>query len=355
MSGGVDSPLISYYANKHTKLQSFTIGMDDEGMDESLAAQSFADIFKTSHYCKHLTEIDLLKTINDNTNAFTEPFADFSSIPTLTLSQFARQKVTVALSGDGGDELFWGYPRNWRMQQEGVIFKHNTVVRLLSFAKDKFIGERVVRKRHFQVDDFPRYYYKSLFITGAEYWLPQLFSQKIEDAFFLQQLYLEQDAFKVTGPHLMNIVRKLEFDLHLQRILLKVDRASMYHSLEVRVPLLSNAMIEYSTTLSYRDCTKQGQGKFNLKDLLISKSNKELVLKPKKGFTIPISQWLRKDLRKDVEDKLMDMPCELATMFDRKQLTKVVNQHMNKQNDWGWLLWSLYSLVNWHTQHRVAK
>ena len=355
MSGGVDSPLVSYFANKHTNIQSFTIGVDDKKMDESKAAEAYANLFKTKHYTQHITEKDLLQTISDNTKAFSEPFADFSSIPTLLLSKFARQKVTVALSGDGGDELFWGYPRNLRMLQEGMIFKQQKLMRLLNFGKEKLSGsKRIIRRRHLQTNDFPAYYYRSLFITGAEEWLPEAFENKIEEAFFFKEIYNEREALEVNENKLMNVLRKLEFDLHLQRILIKVDRASMYHSLEVRVPLLSNEMIDYSSTLNYTDCINNGHGKYNLKKLLISKSSEQLVMQPKKGFVIPIGAWLKNELKKDVEDKVMNMPSELSPMFNRKELTAIVSRHMSGDKDWGWLLWSLYSLVNWHQQHRSA-
>lgn len=355
LSGGVDSPLVSYFANRHTNIQSFTIGVDDEMMDESNAAANYANIFKTQHFCRHITQRDLLETINDNTKAFSEPFADFSSIPMLLLSKFARQKVTVALSGDGGDELFWGYPRNLRMLREGMAFKQNKLSRALNFGKEKLTGaKKIIRKRHFEVNDFPAYYYRSLFITGAEQWLPKMFGEEIEEAFFLKELYNEECATEVTEHNIMNVLRKLEFDIHLQRILLKVDRASMYHSLEVRVPLLSNEMIDYSQTIDYTTCINKGHGKYNLKTLLINKSNDKLVLQPKKGFVIPIGDWLRKELKGEVEEKIMNMPRELSPMFKRKELEKILNDHNQSKQDLGWLIWSLYSLVNWHQQHRNA-
>lgn len=129
----------------------------------------------------------------------------------------------------------------------------------------------------------------------------------------------------------------------------------MYHSLEVRVPLLSNDVINYSMSLSYQDCIKHGHGKYNLKELLIKKSNEQLVMQPKKGFVIPIGKWLRNELKKDVQDKLMNMPSELKVLFSQKELATIYNQHTNSTHDWGWLLWSLYSLVNWHTAHRNAE
>lgn len=355
MSGGVDSPLVSYFANRHTHIQSFTIGVDDEKMDESRAAEEYAKTFGTIHSCQHITEKDLLETIADNTKAFSEPFADFSSIPTLVLSKFARRKVTVALSGDGGDELFWGYPRNPRMLREGMVFRQNKLLRVLNFGKEKVSGsKRIIRRRHFAVTDFPAYYYRSLFITGAEQWLPEMFDDEIEEAFFLKEVYNEKGALDVSENNIMNVLRKLEFDIHLQRILIKVDRASMYHSLEVRVPILSNEMIDYSTTVGYESCIKKGEGKYNLKELLIKKSNEKLVMQPKKGFVIPIGTWLKRELRKDVEEKIMNMPAELSSLFKRKQLEKLLSEHNQNQHDWGWLLWSLYSLVNWHQYHRNA-
>lgn len=353
MSGGVDSPLVSFFANRHHAIQSFTIGVDDAHIDESKAAQEYADIFKTQHFCKHITEKDLLNTIQDNTKAFSEPFADYSSIPTLILSKFAREKVTVALSGDGGDELFWGYPRNMRMLQEGMAFRQNKLMRLLNFSAQKIKGgKRILRKRHLEVNDFPAYYYRSLFIKGAEQWLPELYEEKNEEAFFLKEMYKEKCATRVNENTLMNILRKMEYDIHLQRILIKVDRASMFHSLEVRVPLLSNAMIDYSSALSFQDCIKNGYGKFNLKQLLIKKTNEKIVLQPKKGFIIPIGHWLRKELRKDVEDKLLNMPGDLHHLFNKKVIGKLLQQHNDGMQDNGWLIWSLYSLVNWNREHR---
>ena len=356
MSGGVDSPLVSYFANKYTSLKSFTIGVDDENIDESKAAAEYASIFKTEHFCQHITEKDLLSNLQDNTKAFTEPFADYSSIPTLILSKYARQKVIVALSGDGGDELFWGYPRNMRMLQEGMLFRHNKLIRLLNFGKEKVAGgKRITRKRHLEVNDFPAYYYRSLFINGAEFWLNDLYKENIEEAYFFKELYKEEGALVTNENQVMNILRKLEFDIHLQRINLKVDRASMYHSLEVRVPILSNEMLAYSNSLRYTDCIKKGHGKSNLKELLITKSNEKLVLQPKKGFIIPIGNWLKKELRKDVLDKVLNMPTELNVLFNRKELLNIFEQHNSGKQDWGWILWSLYSLVNWHSEHRNAK
>ncbi len=289
----------------------------------------------------------------DNTKAFTEPFADYSSIPTLILSKFARQQVTVALSGDGGDELFWGYPRNSKMLAKGLLFKKSKTRRTLDFVTERIVGlDKNTLLRHLQVDDFPSYYYRSLFITGAEKWLPKVYKGEVDKAFFFTNFYEEAREIPIDENGIMDMVRKMEFDIHLQRILLKVDRASMYHSLEVRVPLLSNDVIDFSTGLAYKDCITNGQGKMNLKNLLIEKSDKSLVMQPKKGFIIPLGNWIRKELKKDVEDKLMNLPSELKPLFHNKQIASLLKQHMSGANDWSWFIWSIYNLVNWHQQYR---
>jgi asparagine synthase (glutamine-hydrolysing) len=150
----------------------------------------------------------------------------------------------------------------------------------------------------------------------------------------------------------MNIVRKMEVDIHLQRILLKVDRASMFHSLEVRVPFLSNAMLDHSLAYSYKNCIEGTHGKINLKRSLINKTKKELVLKPKKGFIIPIDQWIRTQFKNEITEKLMDMPPHLSMLFRRNKLKDLLTSHMNGVQSSGWFIWSLYALVQWDCVHR---
>jgi asparagine synthase (glutamine-hydrolysing) len=135
-------------------------------------------------------------------------------------------------------------------------------------------------------------------------------------------------------------------------ILTKVDRASMYRSLEVRVPFLANAMLDYAQSLGPRDCINGRQGKYNLKSALTKLTNSELPMQPKRGFDIPIGDWLRGPLRKDVEDKCLQMPSELGHLISVKVVRKLLDAHMNKGQEWGGMVWALYALVNWHACHR---
>lgn len=353
MSGGVDSTLVTCFANMTQPVRSFTIGVKDKTMDEAEAAAKFAAIFHTEHGCRYIDEKVFLPLIQDHFKAFSEPFADFSSIPTLLLSAFAKEKVTVALSGDGGDELFWGYPRNRKVLSLIPFYEKNRWTRRMKLliSKAKTPSTTPV-KRHWYKTDFLHYYYSSLYITGAEQWLPKILETEPSEAHYYKAMQHNEQEDTSNVPAVMNLVRKMEMDIHLQRILIKVDRASMYHSLEVRVPLLNNDMLDLSEAFSYSDCICDNQGKMNLKKLLAARAGKELVFAPKKGFTIPIDNWLRGVLQKEVKEKILGMPDYLAVFFSRKQLEELLRRYMQAETNAGWLIWALYCLVHWDRVHR---
>lgn len=354
MSGGVDSPLVSVFAKRHyPAIQSFTIGVDDPVHDERIPAETYARLIGTQHNVRTITEADLLHLIAENSRAYSEPFADFSSLPTLLLSAFVRNKITVALSGDGGDELFWGYPRNTYAFQHLRLITGPRIRILAAMGREMLLRRpRTIPLKFARGLDFIEYCYRTVFIHGAAKWAPLLVppSPKSSPAYcehIRQSLPEHKDE-----ASLMGLMRKVEFDIHLQRILLKVDRASMYRSLEVRVPFLANAMLDYASSLGPRDCINGRQGKYNLKSALAQLTGSDLPMQPKRGFTIPIGDWLRGPLRKDVEDKLLQMPSELGDLISRKVVGQLLDAHMNKGQEWGWMVWALYALVNWHACHR---
>jgi asparagine synthase (glutamine-hydrolysing) len=356
MSGGVDSTLVTHFANRNTTVNSFTIGIRNHDLDESEAAQQFANIFKTRHHSKFIQPKDLLGLIDENTKAFSEPFADFSSLPTLMLSKFAKEKVTVALSGDGGDELFWGYPRNATALKNIPLYQQGALTRKAALLLSKLKNRQgITLSRHWNEENFTSYYYHALFITGALHWMPRIFKEDAYEDYHYANIKNNAANHLNGNDSYMNVARKLETDIHLQRILLKVDRASMYHSLEVRVPLLSNPMLDISTGYSYKQCIAGNSGKINLKNLLVEKTNKELVMRPKKGFVIPMAEWMRTDLKKDITQKILDMPQHLAVYFKKQETENLLQQHMDGHRDWSWFIWAMYSLVNWDAHHRNNK
>lgn len=347
MSGGVDSNLVTYFANHHSNCQAFTIGVSGHHMDEATEASRFAEIFQARQYCKYIREDDLLELIKENSNAFTEPFADYSSLPTLLLARFAKERVTVALSGDGGDELFWGYRRNITALRSMRLYRQKGLKRKLALLSNKIRHSGSVNlSRHWEFEDFVEYYHSTFNITGALQWVPEICSRDVEHSLFYcisKRLYHED----CSDTDLMNILRKMEVDIHLQRILLKVDRASMHYSLETRVPFLSNKMLDFSAQYSHQDCIKGDHGKMPLKNSLAEKTEPGLVFREKKGFSIPLDNWIRKEIRKDVTEKILDMPPALAIHFRKGKLELLLKQHMERQHNFGWIIWAIYSLVNW--------
>ena len=352
MSGGVDSNLVTYFANHHKNFQSFTIGVEDEAMNETEQAKIFADIFHANHHYKYVTTNDLLELIKENSFAFTEPFADHSSLPTLLLSKFAKEKITVALSGDGGDELFWGYRRNINALHHIALYRKNLLLRRISLLSKKIKQSSSIDvSRHWHYKNFIDYYYSSLSITGAIQWLPQICKVEPEkDFFFCKSMQLFDESMDTKA--FMNIVRKMEMDIHLQRILLKVDRASMHYSLETRVPFLSNDMVDYSLSCTYDVCIRDTHGKLIPKNSLAEKTEAGLVFRPKKGFTVPINKWIRNEMKNDITEKVLDMPAHLSVFFRRHKLEQLLKEHAEKKHDGGWFIWAIYSLVNWDITHR---
>ncbi len=351
MSGGVDSTLVSYFANKHQHFQAFTLGVEESKMDETEAAKAYAEKFKIPHFCKNISVDNLEALVDEHVKAFSEPFADYSSLPTLLLAEFVKKHVTVALSGDGGDELFWGYPRNVRAMKMIPLYQHNPLRKKIKLLSAKIKNKNSIElKRHWHKNNFLDYYYSMLGITGAHIWLPLIMKTKPSMPFFMKKHLA--DIIKLPVAAQMNEMRKLEMDLHLQRILLKVDRAGMYHSLEVRVPFLSNAMLEYSNQTEATECIQNGMGKMNVKNSLAAKAGSSLVFAEKKGFGIPIDDWMRSSMKNKVREMIETMPERLSVFFDRRNISKLLDAYFSGKENTGWFVWALYMLVRWDEMHK---
>lgn len=353
MSGGVDSTLVTYFAKQQTDISSFTVGSYDKIFDESEASSAYAKIFGVKNECRFLGDNEILDVVKENFKAYTEPFADHSSLPMLLLSKFAKEKVTVALSGDGGDELFFGYWKNAKVLSTLRYYATGGLAaRRIKLLQGKLKRDNTADiSRHWNEEDFLSYCYHSLYITGAFHFTPRIFKEKAAEAWWYKQLRQQYDDSDITATG-MYALRKLEVDVHMQRMLLKVDRAGMYHSLEIRVPMLSHAMLQYSAGLRFEDCFKNSNGKMPLKESLIQKAGSKLVMQPKKGFDIPINQFIRGPLKKDFEEKILNMPSSISYLFNKSELEKCWQLHVQQKHEAGWLLWAVYSFVCWYDMHK---
>jgi asparagine synthase (glutamine-hydrolysing) len=294
------------------------------------------------HRLHNIGGLDALQLMNDVMAAQPEPFADFSIIPTLLVSQVARTELTVALSGDGGDELFWGYERPLSLMRNGSDFRWPRPVRMALYGAGKYgLGPR---RSDVIVSRTPGHYYfevnSRLKDTDLSLLAPGL--PGLPADFELYHFERYQGA-----RHLANYSRWVEYYGQLQRGLKKVDMASMYHSLEVRVPLLDREVIEVSLRTDPFDAMRNGTRKAVLRDLLARYVPIEMIPKPKRGFAVPLGDWLRGPLRPLIEEKLLHGDMLPDGVFDTKALRAYCEDHFEGRADRKWGIWTLLMLQGW--------
>jgi asparagine synthase (glutamine-hydrolysing) len=363
LSGGLDSSTIAYYAvkNSKTKVKTFSIGFEDRSYDEASYAKQVALHLGTEHHTKTLTPRHTLELIDEIYPKVDEPFADASLIPTYFLSQFTREHVTVALGGDGSDELFAGYPTfisdrfKWplsAMPPSIPILLSEAANRLLPVSDNNISFDFKVKQflrgflsRH---DHIHQMWLGSF--TPAEkarLFVPEVY-REISDKTGLEIINAHFAKAKKEWSPLSRIIYYYLKTYLPDDILFKVDRASMYNSLEVRAPFLDRNVVEFVNSLP--DSLKRHGlgGKFLLKKLMENKLPNDIVYRPKKGFGIPLSDWLRKDLKTKVDDTLlMDDP-----YFDRVFIRKLLNEHHSGKFNHRKLIWNLFMLKKYLVQNK---
>tara|TARA_Y100000294_G_scaffold144178_1_gene139052 strand:- start:165 stop:2042 length:1878 start_codon:yes stop_codon:yes gene_type:complete len=354
LSGGIDSSLISHYLVKssNTPLKTFSIGFDEPSFDESRYARQMADHLGTEHHEKIFSVDDMKNLIPNIFESMDEPFADASLLPTYFLCSYAKEEVTVALSGDGGDEVFGGYPTYYaRKLAEQIppwtysILKYGA--NLLPVNDDNISFDFKAKKftEALKYDPDVRH----------QYWLGSFnHSQK-------QSLFSNDVKNKLNGKDILtglvknqmqdcdtedNWERSLWQDMrfYLQdNMLVKVDRASMMNSLEVRVPLLDHEVVEFSARIPAKFKYRNTQSKYILKRMAEHHLPNEIVYREKKGFGIPIAKWLKKELKTQFDDMVENSElCE--HLFDSDYLHKLQDDHLNNRKDNRKLLWAVLVL-----------
>lgn len=346
MSGGVDSSIITSYSNIFLEdLQVITIGVKDENLDESKQAKSIVDSInpKISQTIKIMSSIDVLKAVKQYETAMGEPLSDYSSLMALKACEIAKRKLTVVLSGDGGDELFWGYPRFKNLLSEKYIFRYNKILRLLILIKNKIFGKqnKVSLRDALEYRSWQEFYLSKQGVNDNRYFMRKLFGSKVTFKLpYNFTLLMNKKYFK-----LPEIIREIEKKIHLQRVLLKMDRASMFHSIELRVPFLSKNVVQYSSTINY-------EGNFDkkkLRDLMCDniKLDKSIFNSKKKGFEPPMSDWIKNELKDSIEHIIFKIPPSLKNEIDLIRVKKIWFEHQKGKRDNSNVIWGLYSLFTW--------
>ena len=343
LSGGVDSALIGSSIKKyHKEAQLFTIGSDSKTHDESDRAKQFAEALNLQQSIWKLNAKEMLLYWDEAMNTLHEPMADFSILPTYLVSKLAKKQVTVALSGDGGDELFFGYERFWSVGKNIKYQQHPSLLRKGIYGFDKYASGN-------------KKFNAVLLASGqgeAQQGLNSRFRKEWLEALVpdLKNISLpeEYDVYNYSNSKdtrtLLQNMRHSEFYGMMQKTLRKVDLASMGNSLEVRVPFIDKQMIEASLKIDPLLSYGKNRSKQVLKNILhkrIPSVQEETV---KKGFSVPLSAWFRADLKPLITERLLDANL-LDFGFERATIEKMLKSHGRKEQDLKWPLFTLYALL----------
>ncbi|MEA1647488.1 asparagine synthase (glutamine-hydrolyzing) [Nitrospirillum sp. BR 11164] len=356
LSGGIDSALVAALMQEQSAapIRSFTIGFDQAEFDESAAAEATAKALGTDHTTLRVDAADAVDLVPHLAGMYDEPFADISAIPTALLCRLARRHVTVALSGDGGDEAFGGYSRHlWagsvsRWRRRPAWLRHG-LARLDSAMPDAWIdGAAHLLRPHLRqpADKVGKF-------LGAV-------AAADEDQAYIAMLGMRADAILRPGLALeaatpVALPKGADPALRLQLrdlarylpdgVLVKVDRASMAASLEARAPLLDPRVVEWGLRLPLHQRLRDGRGKWMLRRLLADRIPQGVATAPKTGFGAPLGAWLRGPLR-DWAAGLLDGAAG-DTLIQAPVAAALWRQHLSGGHDHAGRLWTVLSYLSW--------
>jgi len=356
LSGGIDSSTIValMQAQSSKPVRTFAIGFHEKQYNEAEHAKAVAQHLGTDHTELYVTANDALEVVPTLADMYDEPFADSSQIPTSLVTRMARQHVTVALSGDGGDELFGGYSRYFRVQDwwskcERVPRPLRHMMGTMLGASAALPGRGAWRSKVDKVSELLKTdthgeFYRSF----VSYWSdparvvkgavepPSLFEQPLEGSIF-------------------DIMMKLDTVTYMpDDILVKVDRAAMAVSLETRVPLLDHRVYEFAWRLPFEYKVRGNTGKWLLRQVLHRHVPQALVERPKRGFSVPLASWLRGPLR-DWAEALLD-PTRLRQegWFEPEPILQKWREHVSGHRDWSSRLWGVLMMQAWLDRYHAG-
>jgi asparagine synthase (glutamine-hydrolysing) len=353
LSGGTDSSLVVAIASriKSEPLKTFTIGFKENIFDQREYARKVAKHLSTVHQEYVLSETDSIELLERYINHFDEPFADTSAIPTMLVSKLAKEVVKVALTGDGGDELFLGYGAyDWALRLDN---RWVNLFRSPLKTSMRMFGSERMRRLSFFLEETGENQLRSHIFSQSQY----LFSQRE-----IQRGTRKWSAFGKTflykdpkTDHLNAAEQQAIFDLKYylkDDLLVKVDRASMLYGLECRSPLLDHRVIEFALTLPFHFKIRGGRRKWILKQLLKKYLPDEMIYRPKWGFSIPLSRWMRNELSYLMENYLSEKVVRELNWVDYAFVSNLKTSFLNGEEFLYNRLWVLIILHKWLSENR---
>ncbi|HKS04792.1 MAG TPA: asparagine synthase (glutamine-hydrolyzing) [Gemmatimonadaceae bacterium] len=366
LSGGIDSSLIVALMQKHSArpVRTFTVGFGEPEYNEAAYARAVAEHLKTDHTEVYVSPREALEVIPRLPTIYDEPFADVSQIPTFLISTVARAHVTVALSGDGGDESFAGYDRYalgsrlWRGLSRVPHFARRMTAGALASvsprrwdsllaAVPKPRGIRVTGDRiHRLAATLELATREDLYVALLSHWPDPaaVVVGGVEPPTAAKRL-----AKDLSRYDLLSLMMLLDTTAYLpDDIFTKVDRASMAVSLETRAPFVDHAVVEFAWKIRPSQRRNGSGGKTVLRDLLARYMPRALFERPKTGFGVPIDTWLRTDLRSWAGDLLSQASVERAGLFEHAHVERKWREHQSGERNWQYLLWDVLMAQAWY-------
>ncbi|HEX9666339.1 MAG TPA: asparagine synthase (glutamine-hydrolyzing) [Thermodesulfobacteriota bacterium] len=365
LSGGMDSStIVALMSQMNTrKIKTFTIGFEEKSYNEVDDARLISRRFDTEHY-ELIVRPNIVDLLPKLIRSFDEPYADSSAIPTYYVSKLAREHVKVCLGGDGGDEIFAGYV-TYPAYKVANLYK-----KLPGILTEKFIPYLV---NSIPVSDGKvSFDYKAKrFVEGAllppaqgHFWWKVIFTEEMKQRLYSEELKSTlngfRDSFQIFNRHFdectdSDTLQKLLYvDLKVylpDDILVKVDRMSMAHSLEARVPFLDREVVEFMAGVPSRLKMKRLSTKYVLKKALNKLLPQEILKKKKGGFNVPIPRWIKNDLKDRVIDALSPSKIRSTGFFNETNVSQILNMHIDGKKDYSRNIWGLFMFMLWHDEY----
>ena len=358
LSGGVDSSIISLCLSQTTdkKIDTFSIGFKKASYDETDKSRVVANMVNSNHHEFIIDEDDLKNNIHEILVNFDEPFSDTAALPTHLLSEKTREHVTVALTGDGGDEVFGGYNKYYigKMNKKYTSIVPKGLHKTIAGLSNKYlINKDDTRGKKFQINKL----LNSINYKGDFYWdIISLANTSNQISEIISPDYYEENLFQeykdVLGKQKMESLtdfRHVDKVLSLEGgMLAKVDRTSMMASLECRAPFLNKDLWEFTNTLPENYLMKGWNKKHILKEAFRDQFPEEFLEKSKSGFGSPTGDWLRQSLRKEIESYIEPGMLKSQGIFNIDFITQLVKDHLDSKKDSTFRVWSYYCFQKWY-------
>ena len=362
LSGGVDSSIISLCLSKQSdsKIDTFSIGFDKKSFDETEKSRLVANLIGSNHHEFVISEKDLTAHLDEILLNFDEPFADSSALPSYIVASKTADYVKVALTGDGGDEVFGGYNKyliggiNQKYTSLVPRFLHQSVLKVANALTKQKGDERglkfKVRKALNSIDYDHSFFYNIIKLGFTDKEMSIYLNEK--DRVKNPLAYYQQ---RIPNPKNLTDFRNVDKMISLEGdMIVKVDRTSMLASMECRAPFLTREIWNYTLSLPDEYLLKGNNKKMILKKAFENEFPEQFLEKSKKGFGVPVGDWLRQGMRSELLSYIDDKFLEEQDVFDIQNIKKIVLNHLNSVEDNSFKIWTFYCFQKWYKNTYLA-